>query len=168
MKPTGLFDIALSKIDVIIHPQSIIHSLVEFVDGSILAQLSATDMRLPIQHALAYPNRLSTPVPRLNLSDISALHLESVDCEKFPCLALAYAAAEVGGTLPTALSSADEIVVQAFLDEQIGFMDIPNILKVVMDRHETELNPTFDDILAADRWAKSTAKGLIRKQEMPV
>ncbi len=163
-----LFDIALSKIDVIIHPQSIIHSLVEFVDGSILAQLSATDMRLPIQHALAYPNRLSTPVPRLNLSDISALHLESVDCEKFPCLALAYAAAEVGGTLPTALSSADEIVVQAFLDEQIGFMDIPNILKVVMDRHETELNPTFDDILAADRWAKSTAKGLIRKQEMPV
>ena len=163
-----LFDIALSKIDVIIHPQSIIHSLVEFVDGSILAQLSATDMRLPIQHALAYPNRLSTPVPRLNLSDISALHLESVDCEKFPCLALAYAAAEVGGTLPTALSSADEVVVQAFLDEQIGFMDIPNILKVVMDRHETELNPTFDDILAADRWAKSTAKGLIRKREMPV
>ena len=81
-----LFDIELSKIDVIIHPQSIIHSLVEFVDGSILAQLSVTDMRLPIQYALAYPNRLSTPVPRLNLCDIHTLHLEPVDNEKFPCL----------------------------------------------------------------------------------
>lgn len=157
-----LFGIELSKIDVIIHPQSIIHSLVEFVDGSILAQLSATDMRFPIQHALAYPNRLPTPAPRLNLCDIRTLHLEPVDCEKFPCLALAYTAAEVGGTLPAVLSGADEIVVQAFLDEQIGFMDIPVILKVVMDRHETELNPNFDDILAADRWAKSTARELIQ------
>ena len=163
-----LFDIELSKIDVIIHPQSIIHSLVEFVDGSILAQLSATDMRLPIQHALAYPNRLSTPVPRLNLCDIRTLHLEPVDCEKFPCLSLAYTAAEVGGTLPTVLSSADEIVVQAFLDEQIGFMDIPDILKDVMDRHDTELKPGFDDILAADRWAKSTAQELIRRQRLAV
>ncbi|MDE0042767.1 MAG: 1-deoxy-D-xylulose-5-phosphate reductoisomerase [Candidatus Poribacteria bacterium] len=161
-----LFDIELAKIEVIIHPQSIIHSLVEFVDGSILAQLSATDMRLPIQHALAYPNRLSTPVPRLNLCDIRTLHLEPVDYEKFPCLPLAYTAAEVGGTLPTVLSSADEIVVQAFLDEKIGFMDIPDILGVVMDRHDTELKPSFDDILAADQWAKSTAQELIRKQEL--
>ncbi len=157
-----LFDIELSRIDVIIHPQSIIHSLVEFVDGSILAQLSATDMRLPIQYALAYPNRLSTPVPRLNLCDIHTLHLEPVDSERFPCLALAYTAAEVGGTLPTVLSSADEIVVQAFLDEKIGFMDIPNILKVVMDRHDTEPKPGLDNILAADQWAKSTAQELIR------
>lgn len=157
-----LFGIELSKIDVIIHPQSIIHSLVEFVDGSILAQLGATDMRLPIQHALAYPNRLSTPIPRLNLCDIRTLHLESVDSEKFPCLALAYTAAEVGGTLPTALSSADEIVVQAFLDEKIGFMDIPEILKVVMDQHDTKSKPCLDDILATDQWAKSTAQQLIR------
>ena len=157
-----LFDIELSKIDVIIHPQSIIHSLVEFVDGSILAQLSVTDMRLPIQYALAYPNRLSTPVPRLNLCDIHTLHLEPVDYEKFPCLALAYTAAEVGGTLPTVLSSADEIVVQAFLDEKIGFMDIPNILQIVMDRHDTEPKPCLDNILAADQWAKSTAQELIR------
>ena len=159
-----LFDIELSKIEVIIHPQSIIHSLVEFVDGSLLAQLSVTDMRLPIQYALTYPNRLSTPVPRLNLCDIRTLHLEPVDYEKFPCLSLAYTAAEVGGTLPTVLSSADEIVVQAFLDEKIGFMDIPDILEVVMDRHETELEPSFDDILAADQWAKSTAQELIQKQ----
>ena len=159
-----LFDIEVSKIEVIIHPQSIIHSLVEFVDGSILAQLGATDMRLPIQHALAYPNRLSTPVPRINLCDIRTLHLEPVDYEKFPCLSLAYTAAEVGGTLPTVLSSADEIVVQAFLDEQIGFMDIPDILKVVMDRHNTELKPSFCDILAADQWAKSTAIELIQRQ----
>ena len=157
-----LFDIELAKIEVIIHPQSIIHSLVEFVDGSILAQLSATDMRLPIQHALAYPNRLSTPVPRLNLCDIRTLHLEPVDYEKFPCLSLAYTAASVGGTLPTVLSSADEIVVQAFLDEKIGFMDIPNILQIVMDRHDTEPKPGLDKILAADQWAKSTAQELIR------
>lgn len=159
-----LFDIELAKIEVIIHPQSIIHSLVEFVDGSILAQLSATDMRLPIQYALAYPNRLSAPVPRLNLCDIRTLHLEPVDYEKFPCLSLAYTAAEVGGTLPTVLSSADEIVVQAFLDEKIGFMDIPDILEVVMDRHDTELKPSFHDILAADQWAKSTAQELIQRQ----
>ena len=159
-----LFDIELSKIEVIIHPQSIIHSLVEFVDGSLLAQLSVTDMRLPIQYALAYPNRLTTPVPRLNLSDIRTLHLEPVDFEKFPCLSLAYTAAEVGGTLPTVLSGADEIVVQAFLDEKIGFMDIPDILEVVMDRHETELAPGFDDILAADQWAKLTAQELVQRQ----
>ena len=161
-----LFDIELSRIDVIIHPQSIIHSLVEFVDGSILAQLSATDMRLPIQYALAYPNRLPTPVPRLDLCDIHTLHLEPVNSEKFPCLDLAYTAAEVGGTLPTVLSSADEVVVQAFLDEKIGFMDIPILLKAVMDRHDTELKPGLDNILSADQWAKSTAQELIRKQEL--
>ena len=156
-----LFNIDVSKIDVIIHPQSIIHSLVEFVDGSLLAQLSATDMCLPIQYALSYPKRLSTPVPRLNLSEVRALHLEPVDFERFPCLSLAYTAAKVGGTLPAVLSSADEIIVQAFLNEKIGFMDIPVKLKAVMERHEVNLNPTFDDILAADRWAKSTAQGLI-------
>ena len=154
-------------VEIIVHPQSIIHSLVEFVDGSILAQLSTTDMCLPIQHALTYPNRMPTSVPRLNLSEIHALHLEPVDFEKFPCLSLAYTAAEVGGTLPAVLSGADEIVVQAFLDEQIGFMDIPVMLKAVMDRHEVESKPSFDDILAADRWAKSTAQALVERRKLP-
>ncbi len=156
------FDVKLSQIEVVIHPESIIHSMVEFVDGSLLAQLAVSDMRLPIQYALTYPCRLPTSVPRLDLSHIGALHMEPVDSEKFPCLELAYSAAKVGGTLPTVLSSADEVVVQAFLNRQIGFMDIPNYLEEVMTRHDVIFQPTVDDILAADRWARSIARELIQ------
>ena len=156
------FDVKLSQIEVVIHPESIIHSMVEFVDGSLLAQLAVSDMRLPIQYALTYPCRLPTSVPRLDLSQIGALHMEPVDSEKFPCLELAYSAAKVGGTLPTVLSSADEVVVQAFLSRQIGFMDIPNYLEEVMTRHDVIFQPTLDDILAADRWARSIARELIQ------
>ena len=158
------FDVTLSQIEVVIHPESIIHSMVEFVDGSLLAQLGVSDMRLPIQYALTYPCRLPTSVPRLDLAEIGALHMEPVDSEKFPCLELAYSAAKVGGTLPTVLSSADEVVVQAFLNRQIGFMDIPNYLEVVMTRHDVTLQPTLDDILAADRWARSVAHELIQRK----
>ncbi len=156
------FDVKLSQIEVVIHPESIIHSMVEFVDGSLLAQLAVSDMRLPIQYALTYPCRLPTSVPRLDLSQIGALHMEPVDSEKFPCLELAYSAAKVGGTLPTVLSSADEVVVQSFLNRQIGFMDIPNYLEEVMTRHDVIFQPTLDDILAADRWARSIARELIQ------
>ena len=156
------FDVQLSQIEVVIHPESIIHSMVEFVDGSLLAQLGVSDMRVPIQYALTYPCRLPTAAPRLDLSQIGALHMEPVDSEKFPCLELAYSAAKVGGTLPTVLSSADEVIVQAFLNEQIGFMDIPNCLEEVMTRHDVTFQPTLDDILAADRWAQSVAHELIQ------
>ena len=156
------FDVELSQIKVVIHPESIIHSMVEFVDGSLLAQLGVSDMRLPIQYALTYPCRLPTCVPRLDLSQIGALHMEPVDSEKFPCLELAYSAAKVGGTLPTVLSSADEVIVQAFLNRQIGFMDIPNYLEQVMTRHDVTFQPMLDDILAADRWARSAAQQLIQ------
>ena len=156
------FDVKLSQIEVVIHPESIIHSMVEFVDGSLLAQLGVSDMRLPIQYALTYPCRFPSSVPRLDLSQIGALHMEPVDSEKFPCLELAYSAAKVGGTLPTVLSSADEVVVQAFLNRQIGFMDIPNYLEEVMTRHDVTFQPTLDDILAADRWARSVTHGLIQ------
>ena len=154
------FDVELSQIEVVIHPESIIHSMVEFVDGSLLAQLGVSDMRLPIQYALTYPCRLPTRVPRLDLSQIGALHMEPVDSEKFPCLELAYSAAKVGGTLPTVLSSADEVIVQAFLNRQIGFMDIPNYLEEVMTRHDVTFQPMLDDILAADQWARSAAQQL--------
>ena len=156
------FDVELSQIEVIIHPESIIHSMVEFVDGSLLAQLGVSDMRLPIQYALTYPCRFPAAVPRLDLSQIGAFHMEPVDSAKFPCLELAYSAAKVGGTLPTVLSSADEVVVQAFLNRQIGFMDIPNYLEEVMTRHDVIFQPTLDDILAADRWARSVAHQLIQ------
>ena len=159
-----LFDIELSKIDIVVHPESIVHSMVEWTDGSTLAQLGPTDMRIMIQYALTYPRRLSTPVPRLDLTEARTLHFEPVDFEKFPCLSLAYTAAEVGGTLPVVLSSADEVVVEAFLDTCIGFMDIPAILARVMDAHKVITDPTLSDILEVDRWAKSTARSIIKKQ----
>ena len=157
-----LFNIELSKIDIVVHPESIVHSMVEWTDGSTLAQLGPTDMRIMIQYALTYPRRLSAPVPRLDLRAARTLHFEPVDFEKFPCLSLAYTAAEVGGTLPVVLSSADEIVVAAFLNACIGFMDIPAILGRVMDAHVVIREPTLADILEVDRWAKSTARSLIK------
>ena len=160
-----LFNIELSKIDIVVHPESIIHSMVEWTDGSTIAQLGPTDMRIMIQYALTYPRRLSTPVPRLDLREIRALHFEPVDFEKFPCLSLAYNAAEVGGTLPVVLSSADEVVVKAFLNACIGFMDIPAILARVMDKHTVITDPTLSDILEVDRWAKSTARSIIKNHE---
>ncbi len=153
-----LFDVPLSKIDIVIHRESIIHSMVEWKDGSTLAQLGPTDMRVMIQYALSYPHRLSTPVPRLELCELQALHFEPVDSEKFPCISLAYTAAEVGGTLPVVLSSADEVVVDAFLENRIGFMDIPAILRTVMDKHVVITHPDLADILAVDEWAKSATR----------
>ena len=163
-----LFDIELSKIDIVVHPESIVHSMVEWTDGSTLAQLGPTDMRIMIQYALTYPRRLSTPVPRLDLMESRALHFEPADFEKFPCLSLAYTAAEVGGTLPVVLSSADEVVVEAFLNACIGFMDIPAILASVMDKHVVIANPTLSDILEVDRWAKSTARSIIKNKTQSV
>ena len=159
-----LFDIELDKIDIVVHRESIVHSMVEWTDGSTLAQLGPTDMRIMIQYALTYPNRLSTPVPRLDLRESRTLHFEPVDREKFPCISLAYTAAEVGGTLPVVLSSADEVVVDAFLDETIGFMDIPSVLQCIMDKHEVIADPTLEDILEVDKWAKSTALSIINAQ----
>ena len=157
-----LFNIELSKIDVVVHPESIVHSMVEWTDGSTLAQLGPTDMRIMIQYALSYPRRLSAPVPRLDLQAARTLNFEPVDFDKFPCLSLAYTAADVGGTLPVVLSSADEVVVAAFLNTDIGFMDIPAILGRVMDQHEVTAEPTLSDILEADQWAKNTARSLIK------
>ena len=160
-----LFNIELSKIDIVVHPESIVHSMVEWTDGSTLAQLGPTDKRIMIQYALTYPKRLSAPVPRLDLQEARTLHFEPVDFEKFPCLSLAYTAAEVGGTLPVVLSSADEVVVAAFLNADIGFMDIPAILGRVMDAHEVIPEPTLTDILDVDQWAKSTANSLIKNTQ---
>ncbi len=159
-----LFNMELSKIEVVVHPESIIHSMVEWMDGSTIAQLGPTDMRIMIQYALTYPRRLSAPVPRLDLREASALHFEPVDFEKFPCLSLAYDAAEVGGTLPVVLSSADEVAVEAFLNTRIGFMDIPAILARVMDKHTLIADPTLSDILEVDHWAKATAHALIKER----
>jgi 1-deoxy-D-xylulose-5-phosphate reductoisomerase len=156
-----LFEVELSEIDVIIHPESIIHSMVEFIDGSWIAQLGIADMRLPIQYALTYPVRMPSPTSKLNLADIGALTFEAVDMEKFPCLRLALTAAEIGGTMPTVLSGADEIVVQEFLQGKIGFLDIPHIIETVMSIHDVKSSPSLNDILIADKWAKKVTKDMI-------
>lgn len=160
-----LFDIELEKIDIVIHRESIIHSMVEWMDSSTLAQLGPTDMQIMIQYALSYPNRLPTPVPRLDLCELRTLHFEPVDRDKFPCISLAYTAAAVGGTLPVVLSSADEVVVEAFLNERIGFMDIPAILDQVMHKHSVIDDPTLEDVLEVDRWTKATTRSIINAKD---
>jgi 1-deoxy-D-xylulose-5-phosphate reductoisomerase len=119
-------------------------------------------MRIPIQYALTYPERMPTSTPPLNLISIGALTFENVDMEKFPCLRLALTAAQIGGTMPTVLSGADEIVVQAFLEGKIGFLDIPKIIEKVMSIHKVKSLPGLDDILIADDWAKQVTKDIIR------
>ncbi len=145
-----LFAVPAKKIEVVVHPQSIIHSLVELTDGSVLAQLGVADMRLPIQYALTYPERLPSPVRTLSLAEVGNLEFERPDTERFPCLSLAYKALEAGGTYPTALNAANEVAVEAFLREQIGFMDIPRLVSDALERHRGVSNPDIQDILEID------------------
>lgn len=158
-----LFGVPAERIEVVIHPQSIIHSLVEFVDGSVKAQLSLPDMRLPIQYALLYPERRPCPVQRLDLTKIGALTFEPPDEVRFPCLRLAKLAVQVGGTMPAVLNAADEIAVNAFLQRKIGFMDIPAIIEAVMERHRPIAEPDLNTVWEVDEWARATAWELVQK-----
>ncbi len=156
-----LFDIDYSKIDVLIHPQSIVHSMVEFEDGSILAQMSAPDMRIPIQYALLGFDRLENNWTKLNLGETPPLSFEKVDCERFPCLELAYIAGRRGGTLPAVMNAADEVAVELFLAQKIKFTEIHSLIKDIMDKHEIIDEPTVEEILKADTWAREEIKTLI-------
>jgi 1-deoxy-D-xylulose-5-phosphate reductoisomerase len=153
-----LFGIGFDRIDVVIHHQSVIHSLVEFVDGSVKAQLGLPDMRLPIQYAMAHPRRLSTPVDRLDLATLSQLTFASVDSGKYPCLALAYAAGRQGGTSPTVLNAANEIAVARFLDNDLPFMAIANLIDAALQVHTSRQSPSLDEVLEADAWARNFAR----------
>ena len=159
-----LFSIPFDKIEIVIHPESIVHSMVEFVDGSIKAQLSLPDMHLPIQYALSYPRRLPNPnSTRLDLMRIKSLTFEAVNYKNFPCLTLAIDAAKNGGTYPAVLCAADEIAVELFLS---GHMKLPNIAEVItrtIDSHKNISSPTLDDILAADAWARRTASQIAKE-----
>jgi 1-deoxy-D-xylulose-5-phosphate reductoisomerase len=158
MEARWLFGVPLEQIEVIIHPQSLIHSMVEFMDGSIKAQLSYPDMRLPIQYALTYPDRVpNADLPKLDWTKIKELTFDRPDFQKFPCLALAIKAAQTGGTAPTALCAADEVTVGLFLQGKIRFMDIPRIVGEVLREHQNSTAPTLDDIINTDRWASATA-----------
>ena len=155
------FELELENIEIVVHAESIIHSMVEFVDGSMLAQLGVPDMRVPIQYALTYPDRLENPADRLDFSQIRQFNFEPPDFKRFPCLDLAYTAAEVGGTLPTVLSSSDEVVVDAFLNRQIGFMDIPAIIRRAMDLHDVVYEAELDQILEINRWTREITRKII-------
>ncbi len=156
-----LFDLEASRIEVVVHPEAIIHSMVEFIDGVVIAQLSVTDMRIPIQYALSYPDRLPGCLPAVDFSRVKALNFEKPDLKKFPCLGLAYRAAGCSGTMPAVLNAADEVVVEAFLGRGISFMAIPRVIEKVMDAHKTVKSPGLDDILEADKWARKQARKTI-------
>ena len=152
-----LFNVPFKKIDIVIHPESIIHSMVEYIDGSVLAQLGTTDMQIPIQYALTYPLRAKSPVNRLDLAQIGRLHFEKPDRKKFPCVNLAYEAGEKGGTYPAVLNASNEVAVGRFLKGEIAFVQIPKIIEKTLRKYRPLTNGTLDGILNADRWAREEA-----------
>jgi 1-deoxy-D-xylulose-5-phosphate reductoisomerase len=156
-----LFNVPAEQIEIVIHPQSVIHSLVQYVDGSVIAELGNPDMRTPIAHALAYPERISAGVEALDLFKIASLHFERPDFERFPCLALAYRALNEGENAPATLNAANELAVQAFLDGKIGFTAIPKIIEAVMDKAPVMTLFSLADVLAADRAARRIAEQAI-------
>jgi 1-deoxy-D-xylulose-5-phosphate reductoisomerase len=153
-----LFSFPFDSIEILIHPQSIVHSMVEFIDGSLKAQLSWPDMRLPIQYALSYPRRWpNSELPRLDWDKIGSLNFEPVDYDKFPCLKLAVDAGKSGGTYPTVLCGADEVAVKLFLSHRISFTDIAKIVQKTLEQHRNIAQPSLEEILAADDWARERA-----------
>jgi 1-deoxy-D-xylulose-5-phosphate reductoisomerase len=153
-----LFGFTADAISVVVHPQSVIHSMVEFLDGSVLAQLGVTDMRLPIQYALTYPERWTTPLERLDIFRQPTLEFFEPDLEKFPCLSLAYKALAAGGTAPAVLNAANEIAVEAFVNEKLAFTEIPRIIEAVLAAHTPEAADDLDVILRADARARKEAE----------
>lgn len=149
-----LFNLEFKKIDVVIHPESIIHSMVEFNDGSIIAQMSLPSMLLPIQFALSYPERWESNFPRLNWEEKHSINFLPPDQKSFPCLNYAYRAGETGGTMPAVLNAANEVAVERFLENRLSFLHIPVVLEEIMNRHSAMLNPSLNDIVKADAWAR--------------
>jgi len=157
-----LFNMPFDSIRVLIHHQSIIHAMVEFIDGSIKAQLSYPDMRLPIQYALSYPDRLPNPqLPRINWSNINNLTFEQPDLDTFPCLRLAIEAGKKGGTYPAVLCAADEVAVELFLSQRIRFVDIAGFIERVLEQHQAIAHPGIEEIMAADAWSREKILKLV-------
>ncbi|HEY5535035.1 MAG TPA: 1-deoxy-D-xylulose-5-phosphate reductoisomerase [Ignavibacteria bacterium] len=149
-----LFNLDFGKIDVLIHPQSIVHSMIELIDGSVLAQMGIPDMRIPISYALTYPERIINDISSLNLLETKKLEFRQPDMKKFPCLRLAYEAGICGGTTPAVLNAANEIAVAAFLEQKIKFVDLPKIINKVLTAHVCGEDPSLESILNADSWAR--------------
>ncbi|ALS27584.1 1-deoxy-D-xylulose 5-phosphate reductoisomerase [Paenibacillus sp. 32O-W] len=153
-----LFGLPYERIDVLIHPESIVHSFVEFVDNSIVAQLGMPDMRVPIQYALTYPERRRTPAARLDLAKAGSLHFREMDFERYPCLRMAYESGRTGGTAPTVFNAANEVAVARFLRGEIPFLSIERIVEAVLERHTAVENPGLGEIAEADEWARKAAE----------
>src|SRR6266404_1878430 len=149
-----LFDVEIERVSVVVHPQSVVHSMVEFVDGSMLAQLSTPDMCLPIQYALTYPERVQSERVQTDLAKLGSLTFEEPDPKRFPALTLARRAGHEGGTLPAVLNAANEVAVEAFVNKRISFLQISEMVRRTMDRHKVVTHPNLDQILEADAWAR--------------
>jgi 1-deoxy-D-xylulose-5-phosphate reductoisomerase len=158
-----LFDLPIDRIDVLRHEQSIVHSMVTFVDGSTKAQLGVPDMRLPIQYALSHPQRWPNDLERLDLATVGNLTFGAIDHERYPALAVAIAAGRDGGTAPAVLCAADEVAVAAFLNELIPFTSITDVVRRTLDGHESDHNPSLEGILESDRWARRVAAGVVEE-----
>ncbi|HKR13198.1 MAG TPA: 1-deoxy-D-xylulose-5-phosphate reductoisomerase [Pyrinomonadaceae bacterium] len=163
-----LFGFGPEQIDIVVHPESVVHSMIEMIDGSVIAQMGVTDMRHAIQYALTYPERHSCQLPPLDLTAISGLHFEAPDPDRFPCITLAYRALREGGTLPAAMNAANETAVSAFLDERICLTEIPLIIESVMDEHRNQPARDIETILEADRAARLAAQSAIEKSGVSV
>ena len=157
-----LFDVDVDQIQVVVHPQSILHSAVEYEDGAVIGQMGVPDMKVPISYALTYPNRVENGFEKLDITKVGTLTFEEPDTETFECLSLAYKAIKAGGTMPAVLNAANEIAVAAFLKGSIGFMDIPRIIKNTMENHKVRHNYHIDELLAADSWGRSYAAKILK------
>jgi 1-deoxy-D-xylulose-5-phosphate reductoisomerase len=162
-----LFDVAYDQIEVVVHPQSIVHSMAEFTDDTTMAQLSLPDMRLPIAYALAYPERVRTPFGRIDWADLTRLDFEPPDHEAFPCLGLAYEAGRLGETAPAWLNAANEVAVAAFLEGRIAWIAIPDVLTEVLSRHDGGTASSVDAVIAADHAARAMARSVIAERFTP-
>jgi 1-deoxy-D-xylulose-5-phosphate reductoisomerase len=163
-----LFGVSADRIDVVIHPQSIVHSMVELTDGSVIAQLGVTDMRLPIQYACSYPERWEGRLPTLDLLRAGRLEFSAPDHDRFPCLDLAYRALREGGTLPAVLNAANEVAVEAFLDGRLRFTSIARVVEKTMDAHKGEPVSNLRVVKTADAWARQYAREFSRELELTV
>lgn len=155
-----LFDVDVKQIQVLVHPQSIVHSAVAYEDGAVMAQLGVPDMKVPIAYALTYPKRVKNPFEKLDLAKIGTLTFEEPDLEAFRCLALAYKAIEIGGSMPAVLNAANEIAVEKFLNKEIGYLDIPVIIETTMNAYTVKYNFSIEELLAADEWGRDYAQNI--------
>jgi 1-deoxy-D-xylulose-5-phosphate reductoisomerase len=158
-----LFDLEMEQISILVHPQSIVHSMVEYKDGSTIAQMGVPDMMIPIAYALSYPRHLENALPALDLGSVGTLSFEEPDLDKFRCLSLALEAASVGGTAPTVLNGANECAVSAFLERRIRFLAIPDLIERTIEKHTCSRGESIEEVLEADTWARRTAKAILKE-----